>query len=194
MNTALAKIHFPSDEEPEEQYAEKLFRFKQYFFQHNPVPKVLENKIRELEAIHTAFLTRFPNIELHFEHDVSDGTSFTGNLLTDVKTLQNSRIVYRGKIARTHHALEMVETLKSWYSAELVFAQKYESYFAESDLTNVNLAVHVDPMILLDEIFSLDKQLFESNWQFHSTEYLPETLIGELKRCAKFALIHREII
>jgi hypothetical protein len=194
MNTALAKIHFPSDEDPEEQYAEKLFRLKQFFFRHNPVPKVLDSKIRELETIHAAFKTRFPNVELDFQNEESVTPFFTGNLLEDVKTLQNSRTVYRNKIARAHHAFQMIELLKLWYSAELLFALNYSSYFLESDLTDVNLTVNVDPMNILDDILSLDKQRYKSNDQLLSISHLPETLKRELKRCAKFVLVHSEII
>jgi hypothetical protein len=189
MIDSLAMLYFPDDEEPELQYAEKLFRIKQYYFQKTPIPKVVQQKIGELRVIQDAYTMRFPNIVVESDSMVLDSAQYMGIFGYDYLLLHSVRATIRSHFSRAQNALELVELLDFWYREEYRFANAFSFVFAANDLSHVNLSNSIDPMEIL-------KVLKETNFDLHISQNqlpkeIPKLIVSELLRCAKFIHLHR---
>ena len=191
-NQTLAKIHFPSDEDPLDQYAQKLFEFKQFYFQRNPIPKVCQRKVVQLKTIHEAFLLRFPELALHFNPMPQDEFTFYGFFAEDFLRIEALRAKFRGQISKSQHAVEIAQNLDAWFDAEVTFAQKYATIFMDSDLASIQLNQNTDAMSLNAELKQTEAPLSLDYLQSNKSELLPK-LHDELQRCAKFVLVHSTV-
>lgn len=183
MTPDLAKIHFPYDEDREDQYQEKLFKTKQFYFQKTPVPKLNDQKVKELRDIHRAYVIRFGVLDLTNDELEIPTFQFNANLFSDYSTLQDIRAWFRGQMARTSHALQFATLLENWLEVEFQYAKVYSAIFQNDDLSLVNVSNQADPMLLIQELRSMDKVggLEFSNFS--------APIIDELKRCAKFVFL-----
>ena len=195
MNESIAKIHFPEAiDDPAELYSDKLFRFKQFYFQRSPIPKVCQQKVKELRDIHLAFEIRFPYIEIQRSFTPLSEIIFSNDLATDLSILQNLQTVFRARIANSHNALDLAEYLENWYCMECAFAKTYSTLYASEDLSEVNISQNKDPMLLNEYLaeMSFSKISMAEN-QINKSAF-PTLLQEELKRCAKFIELHERII
>jgi hypothetical protein len=188
-NQALAQIHFPSDEDPLDQYAQKIFEFKQFYFQRNPIPKVCQRKIAQLKAIDEAFVFRFPEITLRYNVTPRGELQFSGLFQQDFLLIEAFRAKFRGQIAKSQHALEIADTLESWFDSELTFTKQYAGIFLDSDLTSIQLSQNTDAMSLNVELKQFEAPLALDYFQTNKSILSPK-LHEELHRCAKFVQVN----
>lgn len=188
-NQALAQIHFPSDEDPLDQYAQKIFEFKQFYFQRNPIPKVCQRKIAQLKAIDGAFVFRFPEITLRYNVMPRGELQFSGLFQQDFLLIEALRAKFRGQISKSQHAMEIADALESWFDAELTFAKQYAAIFLDSDLTSIQLSQNTDAMSLNVELKQIEAPLALDYFQTNKSNLSPK-LHDELQRCAKFVQVN----
>jgi len=195
MNEAIAKIHFPeSTEDPESLYAEKLFRIKQFYFQHTPIPKVKQQKIKELIDLHDAFLTRFPQIEIRSNISCCSIETLTSDFKADFSIIENQRAQFKRLISSTHNALDLAHFLEKWYEFEFNFALLYSSIYVNSDLSTVNLSQNIDPMLIHESFMDVEQNLIVSPENHIFWTNIPNPIRQELMRCSKFIHLHDGII
>lgn len=187
MNPSLALIIFPSDDEPEEQYAEKLFKIKHYFFQRSPIPKVYKQKIKELNDIHLAFEIRFP--ELSISKDANENLEFSSrnDFANDFIVIQEIRSMCRRNMSNSHNALSLIEILQNWYYIELKYSSAYNTFFKNHDLSDINLAQSSDPMYVMKELKNQTWTLTDDSIE---EGFVPSSVVHELKRCSKFMKLY----
>jgi hypothetical protein len=194
MNEALAKIHFPDDvEEPLDLYNEKLFRFKQFYFQRNPIPKVTQQKIKELQDLDAAFELRFPQLNPNRAYTPVADVVFSKFFSTDYKMLQHAQTIFKGRVATCQHALDLSEYLEDWYNLEVDFARTYGHFYEEDDLTAVQLTQNEDVMLINQRLAANAYFNLHADYQWNKNDIALE-LQDVLKRCAKFIVLHKRII
>lgn len=191
MNEVLAKIHFPDDiEEPLDLYNEKLFRVKQFYFQRNPIPKVTQQKIKELQDLHAAFALRFPQLIPNRTYNPLAAVVFSKFFKTDYKILQNAQTIFKGRVATCHHALDLAQYLEDWYHLEVEFARTYGHFYEEVDLSAFQLTQNDDVMLINQRLEANASFDLHADSQLNKNE-IPIVLQDVLKRCAKFIVMHK---
>jgi hypothetical protein len=188
MQLDLARIYFPENiDEPIDFYQDKHFIVKQYFFQKSPIPIITDKKIEELNKLHDAFQTLYPEIELNAQNSLNFQAEWTDNFSKDFYTIQNLRTKYRTTLVGLQSAKNSAELLMNWYDLELVYAKKWATPYSDEN-EKVQLNQDVNAMEMLESL----RNLAPEQSTVHFTENfnnLPHVIQNEMYRLAKFVAL-----